>query len=204
MKYFTWATTRGIAWACSYFGRRLVGGAIGLVFDAIVEGANQAFYARLPGHSQQAADSLAAVGLDRELYRFRGETDANWLARVRDAWDDYEQGGTKQQVLKVVNQWGNAGFPGYWVDASVTLVESADPLVFDFTITIPYGLIMPPWVPEFYGTGRTYGEIGFYYGLSAETDLAMLVYLVRKWKPSRSIGYIKIYYSDVGSVTVRV
>lgn len=204
-KFVTWSITRGIAWARSYFGRRLVGTTVGLFADMIAEGADQAFYARLPGHPEQAPDSLARVGLDRDLLRFRGETDANWLQRVKDAWRDYTEGGTLPQMIRVVNQWGMATFPFSWNPANLTLTESVVPTVFEFEISIPYGMISPAWVPEFYGVGsHAYGEVGFYYGLSSETDLAMLQYIVRKWKPSRSVGKIKIYYNATDSVTVRV
>ncbi len=198
-----WQTVEAIAYARAYWGRRFFGGAISLFADALSEGASQALYARLPGHSQQAPDSLVQVALDRDFYRFRGETDANWLTRVQEAWDDYEQGGTPQQVLKVVNQWGVAGWPDTWDPGNVTLVESGDPMVFSFTVIIAFGNIAPPWVPEVYGSGgHVYGESGFFYGLSASTDVAMLRYIVRKWKPSRSVGRIQVFYSALESVTL--
>lgn len=168
------------------------------------EGASQAFYARLPGHPQQAPDSLTQVGLDRDLHRFRGETDANWKTRVFEAWNDYEQGGTPQQVKKVVNQWGNAGFPATWVDADLSLVESVDSADFSFTLTIPFGMISPPWTPEVYGGGLVYGQPGFFYGLSAEVDIAMLRFIIKKWKPARSVCRLIIFTSLVNSITVVV
>lgn len=186
----------------AHWGRRLVGGAIGLIGDALSEGTSQAFYARLPGHPQQAADSLAQVGKDRGLYRFRGETDANSLTRIQEAWDDYEQGGTKQQMLKVVNQWGVAGWPVTWNTGTITLDESVNPFAFNFTISIPFGNISPAWSPNFYGAGRLYGDIGFYYGLGQNLDVPMLLYIVRKWKPSRSVGFIKVYYDLTNFVTL--
>lgn len=198
-----WLITESLVYARAYWGRRFFGGAIGLMADALAEGASQAFYARLPGHSQQALDSLVQVGLDRDFYRFRGETDANWLARIQAAWDDYAQGGTPQQVLHVVNQWGMAGWPTTWVAlTSSALVESGSPTDFSFTLTIPFGLISPAWVPEVYGGGHVYGEAGFFYGLGASTDVAMLLYLVHKWKPSRSLGRVQIFYAPASSVTL--
>ncbi len=198
-----WLLTESLVYARAYWGRRFFGGAIGLMADALAEGASQAFYARLPGHSQQAPDSLAQVGLDRDFYRFRGEIDANWLSRIAESWDDYAQGGTSQQVLRVVNQWGAAGWPSTWVAlTSSALVESGSPTDFSFTLTIPFGLISPAWVPALYGSGHVYGEVGFFYGLGASTDVAMLRYLVRKWKPSRSRGLITIFYSAINSVTL--
>jgi hypothetical protein len=163
--------------------------------DAVTDVAEQAFYSRLPGHPQQAPDSLLQVARDRGLDRFRGETETNWKARVRAAWSDYLQGGTPQQMNNVLNQWGNAGWPVTWNNSNLTVVESGSPTDFSFTVTIAFGNVSPPWLPEKYGTGHTYGESGFFYGLGASTDIAMLVFLVRKWKPSRSQAIIKVFYT---------
>lgn len=199
-----WHTMEAIAFARAFWGRRLFGGAIGLMADALSEGANQSFYARLPGHSQQALDSLDQVGKDTDLFRFRGESDANWKARVRARWDDYAQGGTDIQLLRVINQWGNAGWPVTWNNSSVTLVESGDPADFSFTLTIGYGIIAPPWTSEVYGSGHLYGEVGFFYGLGSATDLATLLYLVRKWKRSTSRAHVNVYLTALTFVSFTV
>ncbi len=194
IRRFAWETVTGLPFLRGKWGRRLVGGAIGLVADMMGESMSQAVYARMPGHPQQATDSLIQSGKDRGLIRFRGETDANWQTRVREAWDDYQQGGTPQQMKKVVNQWGTAGFAATWSSAFVTLTESVDPAVFTFNLTIGFGAISPPWVPVLYGSGHVYGEGGFFYGLQASTDISMLIYIVRKWKPSRSKCTLRIYW----------
>lgn len=180
----------------AHWGSRWVGGAYGIIADCIAEATNQALYARLPGHPQQAPDSLAQVGADRGLFRFRGETDANWLARVSSAWSDYAQSGTPQQMLRVINQWGKAGWPGTWVNlASVdetTYVKAATPFVFQ--VTIPYGSIVPPWTPTTYGSGHNYGEAGLYYGIGPSSDIPIILYLVHKWKPSRCLARVQIFW----------
>ncbi len=201
---FVWETVVNFAWARAFWGRRLVGGAMGLIGDAIGEATSQMFYARLPGHPQQAVDSLVQSGKDRKLERFRGESVSAFLTRVFDAWDDYEQAGTSIQVLKAINQWGAAGWPVTWDPGGVTLDESGDPFDFSFVVTIADGLISPPWTPEVYGGGHTYGDVGFFYGLADDTDVAMLRYIVRKWKRSSSVGYVKIYYSPTEFATIRV
>lgn len=201
---FVWTTIANVVIARAFFGRRLFGGPIGLVADAIAEATTQAFYARLPGHPQQSQDSLAQVGYDRDLFRFRGETTANYIARVVASWDDYAQAGTAIQVLKVVNQWGVAGWPVTWNDSLVTLVESGDPAVFEFTITIPFGLISPPWVVAYYGAGYHYGDLGLFYGVGQNTDLPTLLYLVKKWKRSTSVGKVIVFTGVSNSVTFTV
>ncbi len=199
---FAWDLLTGIVWARAYFGRRLLG-AFSMLGDDVAATATQAFYARLPGHPQQAPDSLIQVGKDRGLIRFRGETDAAWVARVRAAWDDYAQGGTDIQMRRVLNQWGNAGWPLTW-DDTWTLVETSGVGVFQIHITIPFGLIDPPWEPIAYGSGHLYGETGFFYGAAPSSDLAMLLYLVRKWKPSRTKAFVTVYFSVSGSITLTV
>jgi hypothetical protein len=76
-------TVKGLAYLGAKWGQRLAGGAIGLMADTLSEGATQAFYARLPGHPEQADDSMEQSGKDRDLYRFRGETRANYASRLR-------------------------------------------------------------------------------------------------------------------------
>lgn len=201
---FVWQTVAGLQHLRAYWGRRFTGGAIALFADLVAEGARSATIARFPGHPEQAEDSLRQVGIDRDLYRFNGETNANWLARIVAAWDDYPQGGTPQQVLRVVNQWGTAGWPVTWDSNLVTLVENANPAIFDFTVTIPFGLIDPAWEIKTWGeVGRTWGESGLFWGIG-DTDIPMLLYIVQKWKPARSRGYITVFYEAAASITFTV
>lgn len=199
-----WELTRGLGYWRAYWGRRLLGGAITIIQDAIAEAYNQAFYARLPGHPHQAPDSLSQSGRDRDLFRFRGETLANWINRVAAAWDDYDQGGTDIQLLHVINQWGEAGWPDTWDPGLLTLVESGDPVDFSFTLTIGFGSIAPPWTPITWGSGHTWGEAGLYWGIGPSTDIPTLLYLVRKWKRHSSKGFVEIYWSATDSVTFTV
>ena len=201
VRYFLWSTLSSVAWASAFWGRRLIGGAIGIFSDALAEAAQQAFYARLPGHPQQAPDSLSASGADRSLFRFRGETLPNFAARILEAWTDYDQAGTPQQMIRVLNQWGNAGFPDTWVNLtqSGNISESADPTQFTFTITIPFGNIQPAWLPAIYGaTSDTYGDGLLFYGLGPSTDIATLLYLVRQWKRASSLATVVVYYAPAG------
>ncbi len=200
---FAWDLLTGVVWARAFFGRRLLG-VPGMTADEFANTATQAFLARLPGHPQQAPDSLTEVGRDRGLIRFRGETDAAWQARVREAWDDYAQAGSDIQMRRVLNQWGNAGWPTTW-DDSWTLTEISGVGVFITNIVIPWPLMsIPPMTPEVYGGTHIYGESGFYYGIGASTDLAMLLYLIRKWKPSRTLVHVTVYYDATHSVTFTV
>lgn len=175
-----------------------------MLADDIAATATQAFYAHLPGHPEQAPDSLVQSGKDRGLIRFRGETDAAWVARVEAAWDHYAQAGSDIQMKRVLNQWGNAGWPLTWNNTGWTLAETSGVGIFRIDITIPFGLIDPPWVPWLLGSGHLLGETGLFLGIGASSDIAMLLYLVRKWKPTRSIAYVKVYWSVSDSVTLVV
>lgn len=205
-KWIVWRTVVGLQYLRAYWGRRFAGGAIGLLSDTIAEATQQATFARMPGHPQQAPDSLSQSAADRALFRFRGETDANWLTRVQEAWDDYAQGGTIQQLLKVINQWGNAGWPLTWVNLDQTDTDEhpGSPTQFITDITIPFGLISPPIPFATYGSGHVYGELGLFYGLEGGTDFGTLVYLVKKWKRSASIVKLNYEFLSGFFVTVEV
>jgi hypothetical protein len=196
VRNFLWQTLIGVSWASAFWGRRLIG-TIGIMSDALSESAQQAFYARLPGHPQQAPDSLAASGADRSYFRFRGETLPNFAKRITKSWEAYDQAGTPQQMIRVLNQWGAAGWPDTWVPlTSSNLVESSDPTQFTFTITIPFGNIQPAWVPAIYGSNTdTYGDGLLFYGIGPSTDIATLLYLVSQWKRASSLATVTVYYT---------
>ena len=114
--------TGRIRWATGPLGRRAVG-YIGILNDQIAEGMRQAFFASLPGHPDQARDSLDTIGHSRDLILYPGETQEVWGNRVRDAWVDYEQGGTPQVVLTGVDDWGKAMLTAFW-DSNHYITES--------------------------------------------------------------------------------
>jgi hypothetical protein len=118
LRYGEWLMGR-IRWSAEGAGQAATG-FIGILTDLATEGLHQAFYSRLPGHPQQAADSLDVTGADRELIKYSpspvdftgtaSESQALWKARVQRAWVDYEQGGTPQVVLRGVEDWGKETF----------------------------------------------------------------------------------------------
>ena len=194
---------RGVAFLRAFWGRRIFG-TINLFGDLLAEGMHQVFYSRLPGHPQQAPDSLAQSGADRDFFRFRGESLADFADRVWSAWDYYQQAATPQQLVRVINQWGSAGWPATWDPVGVTLVESADPLVSDCTLTIGPGLIDPPWVPWTFGSGHVFGEPGLFFGIGPSTDIPVLLYLVKKWNGARDRVRVVVYWSATDSVTFTI
>lgn len=112
----------GVKWLNGYYGRRLRG-TYGILSDALMETSRQAFIQRLPGHEEQARDSLDACGHDRDLLFYAGETEEAWLERVVGAWDSYGYAATPQSVKVAVEAWGSATFPTTWVAGNVKLAE---------------------------------------------------------------------------------
>jgi hypothetical protein len=114
--------TAGVKWFNGHYGRRLRG-TVGLLGNGLAELSRQAFLQRLPGHPEQARDSLDACGYDRDLLFYQGETEAQWLDRVVNAWETYGYSSTPQSVKVAVEAWGAATFPTTWVAGNVELVE---------------------------------------------------------------------------------
>jgi hypothetical protein len=185
--FLDWAESwySAIRWATASVGRRVVGYTHGVMANAVVEGANQARYAGLPGHPEQSPDAADQVGAARDLFRFRLESNAAWAARVADAWAQYELGGTAQGVIRAVGEWLTAigGTP------PATLTEDSWAR---FSVYLPFGSV--PWAPPYDWDGvATYGQIDCLYNLRANAiDVDHLRRLVRKWKPVRSKGLVRI------------
>lgn len=181
-----------VRWAASLPGEAATG-LLSLLTDTVAEGAQQAFYSKLPGHEHMANDTLDIAGAERDLIRYPGETRASWAERVQGAWEAYEQAGSTFAVIQGVNDWGNAMFPTTWDDNPV-LVESGWAR---FAVTIPFE--NTDWEPEIdYGDPEVYGSSDLVYGISnAEAvDVSLLRKTVRKWKPSRSKASIRVVLSD--------
>lgn len=190
-------TAQGLKYLQAKWGSRFIG-AIGLFSDIIAEGSRQAFIQGLPGHPEQADDSLLQSGKDRGLWQFRGESMSAYSVRVQNVWDAREQAGTPQQMLRIIDQWGAARHPDTWVQGTVTLTENPDgvPTTFDFDIDIPLGLISV-FTLNYYGEpGLTWGKPGFVWGGDAQGNAIDLYRIVKEWKPSRSVGTVGIEYDS--------
>ena len=173
----------------------LYAGTMGAVTDALLEGARQAFVQGLPGHPEQLEDSLNQVGADRQLFRYRGESLASWSARVSNAWQGYEQGGTDIQVLRAVNEWGAIVFPATWDPAQVHLTEGPWAT---FVVWIAAGIL--PWAASVtYDSGHVYDEANLLYDVSGAQleDVNTLGRIVAKWRPERSKASIVIVLDGI-------
>ncbi len=193
-----------IRWASQGAGAA-ASGYIAVLTDLVTEGLHQAFYARLPGHPQQAADSLDVTGSDRDLIKYSPSVDfigdplvsaALWKTRVHRAWKDYEQGGTPQVVIQGVNDWGNETFGTLNVDLDGYAVALEEYQWARFRVDLSDDV---PWGPAFvYGAvGRKYGDGGVY-GMSGHSDdIQSCRRTVRKWKPKRSKGKLRFNQGQI-------
>jgi hypothetical protein len=185
----------GIRWATANVGRRLIG-VPALLANTIAEGTKQAILAGMPGHEHQASDSRDVCGDSRALFKYRLESDQSWGDRIKGAWTQYEQGGTRQGVLNEVNTWGEITFAS-WANADLTELDWAN-----FIVTLPQGAT--DWTgPEQYDSGMLYddGEM-FDVGNANAVDVDHLRRIIRKWKPTRSKGKVEAvlegFYYDAG------
>lgn len=197
--------TRGLRVFRARYGSRFIG-TMGLYADLVAEGCRQAFIARLPGHPEQAEDSAAQVGFDRQLTRFKNETITSYKARLQDAWTWYEQGGTAIQVKRAVD------IACYWIFPGLFATDNAC-VVFEngwaqATVVLA-GQV--PWATSnpIFGSFN-WGDANTMYGIAnaLTEDLSTLKAQVRKWLPSRTIGYLAwasggpIYgYPSPGTIT---
>lgn len=122
----TWLQRRwGSAWLTSF----------GLLKDGIVESARQA--ARAVIIDRAPDDALVYIGQDRDLERVPDESDADYRARLREAWNIWEGAGTDAGIIAAFatlgitahvrrnNQWDWDGRPGniatYWARMWIVL-----------------------------------------------------------------------------------
>lgn len=84
----------------SGFGEKIQGTIAGLVWDMIASGATES--TRSPWLSlgaDQPADALPVIADERNLFRYLNETDAQWQARLSNAWDIWARGGSEVETL---------------------------------------------------------------------------------------------------------
>jgi hypothetical protein len=88
-----------------YWGQRLMG-ILGLSWDGIAEGATIAVGATKLYSDERATDVLDLIGEERMLPRFPDETDTDYEARLHDAWELWQQAGTRNGIAQMFDRWG--------------------------------------------------------------------------------------------------
>lgn len=198
-------TLKGVRWAASTMGERLVGG-LGLGADLVAEGLRQAFISGLPGHPECMEDSLDQIGLERaDLPKFRHDIPHSWRHRIQNAWTTYEQAGTAVKLRELVNEFlsvtAGGGFMLPTLLISDTNVFEGD----DGPMTVNVEINTLPsisWaLPPTYGGGFVFGGTSVLYGMQADAgDIAQLKALIRKFK--RAATHAKITLTGLTTLQV--
>jgi hypothetical protein len=161
-------------------GRRLFG-TVGILLDALSEGAEQALRATWIADSLgPAADGLSPAGEELSLPRYPQETPQAYESRLARAWTDWQVAGDEASVTA---QLTAAGFPG----AEIYYASPLDAHWSKFFVFYPSGTHTvtsagPGWGSFTWGDGTTFGPIG----ISAE-DLRALRKIILKFKPGHWI-----------------
>jgi hypothetical protein len=92
----------------NYWGQRLMG-ILGLNWDGIAEGATIAVGATKLYSDERATDVLDLIGEERMLPRFPDESDTDYEARLHDAWELWQQAGTRGGIMEMFDRWDGKG-----------------------------------------------------------------------------------------------
>lgn len=163
------------------WGQRFVGIMFGLLPDIIAEGASQALKAPWTSLGvDQPTDALPLLGSERRLERYAAETDANYQARLQNAWVTYQYAGTEQSIIEHLTA---AGF------TNVQIVSYINDPLFDVWFPDGYPLTGGPkhWGAFHWGDGTMYGCQGD----SGKIDLIRSI--IRKRKAVTNACYSMIF-----------
>jgi hypothetical protein len=189
---YTAKLTAGIAWLRAKYGERTAGW-IALTRDQIVEGATEAFKARLAVHAPY--DALGYLGETLQIERYPRDTTEMYRRRLLRAFPQHEQGGTRQAILTELAEFAlGVTMSGLLLLEGAVLIEDwqwihdPQPWWSQFWIIFPAGTHPVIGTSQEYGDGSTYGT-GDVYGVEGITalDIAALRSLVKKWKRATSI-----------------
>ena len=107
-------------WLRGYWGQRFVGVTLGLVGDLVSHVSTIAIRFGWVRDSACEGTALAYHGLDRAMPRYQVETDAEYQARLANAWTRWQYAGT---ISGLVAELTAAGYP----TATVTTAATFDP-----------------------------------------------------------------------------
>lgn len=183
---------------------------VGVVFDSVRTRAITAGKARFPSFAP--TDALDAIGADRKLPRGAGETNADYAARLRAAWETWGGddtpltgvGGGAGTHLAMLRALALLGLP-VGVDG-VTIVQQNgwfSQLVDDLVVISPLmdcinrtdlsGAVNPRPGWTFEGRDNFYSEFGLLFpvdvpALTVGSQLALSLFdTVNKWRPAKAL-----------------
>jgi len=138
--------------------------AVGIEADASAQAGRVALRAPWLGHEDSPNDALIPAGAERRMPRYSVETDAEYRARLLNAWIAYRYAGSAQAITGQLEAFG-------FLDASViSAIELGEPAHSDwwsrFWVIIPIGAHS-------------------YSGSIPAEDQAAIIALIKKWKPAQ-------------------
>lgn len=184
-------------WLRNTYGARFIGLCAGLFGDTIAAGAFQAMRSSHLNRALQPADSLGFMGAERSMPRYTSESDAQYRARLQDAFDIWGRAGNKAviegqlhaagfvgAVIKERNDWPGRTPVGYW---SI------------FWVVIPNGS-HTIGAAKTWGGGAKWGDPDFQWGASDPNgEIQTIRGIVEKWRPAHVIAH-QVIFQGAGSL----
>lgn len=175
-------------WLRGFFGERFVGVTNALAADKAAEAATQAIKAPWLRAPTSPDDALPFSGAERNIDRAPAETNAQYRARLVDAWRLWEQAGTEQGLKNALAPFGVP-------EAAIVIKEEhdwePDPGAKHwsrFWIIIT-GTV--PWQPVLVG-GNLVGDGSTIGSTATPLEIASVRRFVAKWKPGLAVGVFVI------------
>jgi hypothetical protein len=188
-----------------FVGQRLMY-ALTVQADAIYEACWQGVRARFPGLGTPTA--LKYIGADRNLDRYAADTDDEYAARLRAAFDTWRTAGSAASILnQLAAYFGNPPGPFFirivtnsgvwytWQNGTVTRhVSTPNNWNWDgvatrwwrFWVIVDCSSASPFAREGTWGDGQLWGDGGTWGSTAQLTDVAALQSILRKWKPANT------------------
>ena len=162
--------------------------ALGLMKDVFAEGAMQALRCRFVSSCPE--DALAFIGQERNLPQVPGEPVAAYRARLLNAWQAWQQAGTKPGLI---NQLNVLGYPNVVVLEDNTSSFALSPPASGFAPGTEWWRFMvfikPPHpftIGSKYGDGNTWGN-GRLWGIGGPVNaLQVIRNTIALWQPAHA------------------
>jgi hypothetical protein len=183
-----WAAQLCPPWLRGDWGEQLVM-AFGLIYDLFAEEVRLSGEASMMESPDFAPDALQRIGLERRMPRYLIDTDATYKSRLKNAWQAWQQAGTRQGVLAQLQAMG----------VQATIVESFEWNWDDnpddwsrFWVVITGHA----WTQTVYGVPN-YGDCTYGSNMTV-AEVEALRKLVRQWKPAHvRCQYLIVVFDEV-------
>ncbi len=212
-RYREWLVQVAPSWLQGPWGARWLE-ALGLALDQVADAADAAAKVALP--AKAPADALPWHGEERSIARAPADTEAAYRARLDDAWNLWEFGGTEQGLIAAlqpflpdatitilanrdwpdtwgVGLWGGDGAwgDGAWGDAGEWGggVWGWDPPDHVSGYWSRFWVLLEgaTWTVDVWGGGSAWDDAGTWGSSATPAEVATLRALVRKWKSADEI-----------------